>query len=986
MVVPFGISVGDFIAVGGLALKVCQVLRNRGATSQYASLIDFLNSLRASMDAISALITGSPTAASLNPDQAFINGIAHQLKCCQRTLEVFLHDSRKYTEKFSRKEGKRVRTLLTEMQWITYRDEDARKLEQRLRGHMEVFQAYLLAVSLEFEAQSASRIESKLDSANHSLSEILATVQYQSKQPKYLGYPWQGDCPGNRVFLEDVLGRPIELPAILCRDLRSFQDTLEIAFRGRPGQQQVHSGDYELVDASQGSLVSLGLPSMRSNDKSGPLVLKGAREWQKKVLPGVRLAMNIILWGSSSAPRNEILPAVDKKCPRCQALNGGERANGFMTCYACALVFRTSRQEYRVDVVNPAEGSGRSDWPQMIFPPGSHKTARPITGLPSKVADPTQLLFKNARAMISSEEPGSTVSVPHAKPMVTPDESASEDLDHRAFRRISYIHQIVIPTTLVGSGYEGWSLSRNPLMQAAGQGNAQWISQILKEGADVAFPDYLGWFALQYAAIAGEKASVELLLQAGSDVNAPPAEYTGRTALQAAAEHGHYAIVELLLLHGANINAPAAEEDGRTALQAAVENGHDPTVDLLLRGGADVNAPACPIEGRTALQCAAWWGSDTAVKRLLTYGADVNASAAQEDGFTALQAAAKQGYSSIVEDLLLNGADVDAPAAPDRGRTALQCAAGNGDDIIVKILLHHGADVNAPAAQFSTADGDSGRTALQAAAENGHDAIVNHLLLLGADVNAPAAQHFGRTALQGAAGNGHHVTVDLLLRHGADINAPATPWYGVTALQAAARGGHDSIVEHLLLHGANVNTPAAPEWGHTALQGAARGGHLATAELLLRQGAGIHAPAASNWGRTALQGAAERGHIAVMELLLRHGADVNDPPALCMGRTALQSATEKGHVDIMELLLRHGANPNAPAATFRGRTAIQAAVALGEPRLVELLVSNGADVDSLPTDMRLAALQAALDSGNESIVKLLRTKRVNNSTPAIVSP
>ena len=90
MLVPFGISVGDFIAVSSLALKVSQVLKNRGAVSQYSSLVDFLNSICASMDAISALITTSHTATVLSPDRAFINGIGHQLKCCQHNLEDFL--------------------------------------------------------------------------------------------------------------------------------------------------------------------------------------------------------------------------------------------------------------------------------------------------------------------------------------------------------------------------------------------------------------------------------------------------------------------------------------------------------------------------------------------------------------------------------------------------------------------------------------------------------------------------------------------------------------------------------------------------------------------------------------------------------------------------------------------------------------------------------------------------------------------------------
>ena len=87
---PIGLSIGDFIAVGGLTLKVCQILNNRGAVSEYSSLVDFLNSLRASMDAISALITSSNAEAVLNPSKALLNGIHYQLKCCQCSLEEFL--------------------------------------------------------------------------------------------------------------------------------------------------------------------------------------------------------------------------------------------------------------------------------------------------------------------------------------------------------------------------------------------------------------------------------------------------------------------------------------------------------------------------------------------------------------------------------------------------------------------------------------------------------------------------------------------------------------------------------------------------------------------------------------------------------------------------------------------------------------------------------------------------------------------------------
>ena len=61
---------------------------------------------------------------------------------------------------------------------------------------------------------------------------------------------------------------------------------------------------------------------------------------------------------------------------------------------------------------------------------------------------------------------------------------------------------------------------------------------------------------------------VQILLEAGADVNAP-ASSEGRMVLQAAATTSDIELVRTLLEIGADVNAPAGEEKGRTALQAA---------------------------------------------------------------------------------------------------------------------------------------------------------------------------------------------------------------------------------------------------------------------------------------------------------------------------------------------------------------------------------------------------------------------------------
>jgi len=77
------------------------------------------------------------------------------------------------------------------------------------------------------------------------------------------------------------------------------------------------------------------------------------------------------------------------------------------------------------------------------------------------------------------------------------------------------------------------------------------------------------------------------LLEAGVDVNQPPAARFGGTALQLAAIHGQFRIARLLIENGANVNAPGSAVGGRTALEAAAEYGRLDIAKMLLDQGFD---------------------------------------------------------------------------------------------------------------------------------------------------------------------------------------------------------------------------------------------------------------------------------------------------------------------------------------------------------------------------------------------------------------
>ena len=97
---------------------------------------------------------------------------------------------------------------------------------------------------------------------------------------------------------------------------------------------------------------------------------------------------------------------------------------------------------------------------------------------------------------------------------------------------------------------------------------------------------------------------VSLLIQAGADVNAAPAENHGMTALQGACHGGHLDIVRELYGNNADIRASQSIIEGRSALHAAAEGGHVATVAFLLDNGAFANELPAYIDGVIALQVA----------------------------------------------------------------------------------------------------------------------------------------------------------------------------------------------------------------------------------------------------------------------------------------------------------------------------------------------------------------------------------------------
>jgi ankyrin repeat protein len=414
---------------------------------------------------------------------------------------------------------------------------------------------------------------------------------------------------------------------------------------------------------------------------------------------------------------------------------------------------------------------------------------------------------------------------------------------------------------------------------------------------------------LLQAAYDGDAARVAELIKAGADVNA--ANAFGATPMGEAAKRGDTAVLKQLLQAGAD--PESANSDGETALMVVARTGNVDAANLLLKAGAKVDARE-RWGGQTALIWAAAQNQPAMVKLLASKGANVNARSAVRDwsrrmtaeerpkdlnrgGMSALMFAARDGHIEAVRALLAVGADVEF-TDPD-GSTPLLVALMNGQWDTAKLLIESGADVN-------TWDW-WGQSPL-------YLAVDMNTLPTGARIEMPTMDYTtGLDLIKLLLAKGANPNVQLKLRPpyrnvSQDRLADPAIDYGATALLRAAKAADLPAMKELLAGGALVDLPNA--YGETPLIVAAgatrgratptRGGNytedqaIEAVKVLLAAGANVNAAAYRRptdksdtalrctgyvviddcyKGETAMHGAALHGWMKLAAVLKEAGAD-----------------------------------------------------------------------------------------------------------------
>ncbi|MFC1523036.1 ankyrin repeat domain-containing protein [Elusimicrobiota bacterium] len=255
---------------------------------------------------------------------------------------------------------------------------------------------------------------------------------------------------------------------------------------------------------------------------------------------------------------------------------------------------------------------------------------------------------------------------------------------------------------------------------AAYDGSARIVKRFIFAGLDV--NECTG--ALQLAAHYGNKEDheeiMEVLIDAGDDVNAKT--LSGWTILMFAAKKFSADTVRKLIARGADVNeAP----ETKSALLLAITNDNADSADILIDAGANVNIR--DGRGRTPLSYAAAKNSISTVRKLIIKGADMNTQ--DERGRTPLSYAADMCSVDAARKLIVNGAKINA--RDEEGKTALITAAMAPCGTIIEMLIAKRAHLNVR--------DNWGKTALMYADENGYPGIVSMLLEAGAKCNIGCA-------------------------------------------------------------------------------------------------------------------------------------------------------------------------------------------------------------------------------------------------------
>ncbi len=425
------------------------------------------------------------------------------------------------------------------------------------------------------------------------------------------------------------------------------------------------------------------------------------------------------------------------------------------------------------------------------------------------------------------------------------------------------------------------------LIQATRSGDADAVSKLIAEGADLDVATGDGMTAVHWAAQLGHETILSSLLEAGAKVDSTT-RIGSYTPLHIASSQVNSAIVESLLEAGADVNVKTTNSLVSALHLAAQTVGGADSVNLLLEYGADPNAREGSAE-QTPLMFAAAENRVRSIELLLAAGADPSLSTTVVDVlkevFADRQASQflQTELSAYVDsDAAMDANAVDAvQAAIQAQREFLQSGQAYQNFNTEDLITHRpdypgGPDLPRPPYREKLVGATGGMTALLHAAREGHSEAALALLDGGADVNQVSGGD-KTSPLLIATLNGQFDVAMLLIEHGADPNLVAStdgagPLFATLQTQWAPKS--------------NYPQPRAQDLQKTE--------YMEVVNALLEAGADPNARLNT--------------HLWYFEYgLTKIGTDLK-------GATPFWRAAYAQDIEVMKLLTRYGADPNIPTS------------------------------------------------------------------------